>query len=33
MWIRETVAGIGLLVFFASTFVVTSILPAILPHL
>jgi hypothetical protein len=32
MWIRDAAAGVGLLVFIASAFVVTSALPAILPH-
>jgi hypothetical protein len=32
MWVRDAAAGIGLLIFFTSTFVVTSVLSTILPH-
>jgi hypothetical protein len=32
MWFRDAAAGVGLLVFFSSVFLVTSALPAILPH-
>jgi hypothetical protein len=33
MWFKDAVAGLGLLVVFASTFVVMSSLTAVLPHL
>ena len=33
MWFKDAVAGLGLLVVFASTFVVTSSLTTVLPHL
>jgi hypothetical protein len=33
MWINDTAAGVGLVVFFASAFAITSMLPAVLAHL
>ena len=33
MWIKDAFAGLGLLVVFASTFLVTSTLSTVLPHL
>ena len=33
MWFKDAIAGLGLLVVFASTFLVTFSLSAVLPHL